>query len=408
MRTYARRVRELLEEFANHGGGRLNIQFIDPQPFSEEEDEAAGYGLQGVPVGTGGETLYFGIAGTNAFDDAQAMPFLQPSKEQFLEYDLAKMVYTLGTPKKRTVGLLSSLPMTAGFDPATQSMREAWVVYDQLQQLFDIRSIDPAGGELPPDIEVLLLVHPRDLSESLQYQIDQFVLGGGRAIVFLDPFAEVDQGNPNDPMARMSAGSASSLERLTDAWGVEFDATRVLGDLQFGIGTPSSRHIGIISVPVAGLDGEDIVSADLEVVNLTSAGWISPAEGATTTLGALVRTSENAAPLDASRFRFLTNPADLLDTASRQPAIATPWVGASTVLLRAPSRPRRKDSKRKATWPRRSRAASTYCCSPMWICSATDCGCRSSHSWGRPFCRPLLTTARWPSTPSTTCSETAT
>lgn len=313
VRTYARRVREMLEEFANRGGGKLNIEFIDPQPFSEEEDQAAAFGLQAVPVGSGGETLYFGIAGTNAFDDVQAMPFLQPSKEQFLEYDLAKMVYTLGTPTKRTVGVLSSLPMSAGFDPATQSMREAWVVYDQLQQLFEVRTIDPAGGDLPPDVEVLVLVHPRDLSESLQYQIDQFVLGGGRAIVFLDPFAEVDRGNPNDPMSRMSAGSASSLDRLTQSWGVEFDATRALGDLQYGIGTPTSRHIGIISVPVAGLDDEDIVTADLEVVNLTSAGWISPAEGATTTLEPLIRSSENAAPLDASRFRFLTDPADLLD-----------------------------------------------------------------------------------------------
>lgn len=313
IRTYARRVRELLEEFANHSDGQLNVSFIDPKPFSEEEDQAAAYGLQAVPVGAGGETLYFGIAGTNALDDAQAMPFLQSSKEQFLEYDLAKMVYTLGTPEKRTVGLLTSLPMTAGFDPATQQMREPWVVYDQLEQLFEVQTVDPAGSELPEDIEVLFIVHPRNLSEGLRYQIDQFVLGGGRAVVFLDPYAEIDRGDPNDPMARMSAGSASQMDRLTRAWGVEFDATQALGDLQYGIGSGNQRHIGIISVPRAGLDQEDIVSADLEVVNMTSAGWLAATEDATTTIEALLQTSESAAPLEASQFRFLTDPNTLLD-----------------------------------------------------------------------------------------------
>ncbi|HKJ18661.1 MAG TPA: Gldg family protein [Xanthomonadales bacterium] len=313
IRTYAKRVRELMEEFANHAGDNLNLEFVDPTPFSEQEDQAAGFGLQAVPVGAGGETLYFGVAGTNAFDDLQVIPFLQANKEQFLEYDLAKMVYTLGAPKKRTVGLLTGLPMTAGYDPVTQSMREAWVVYDQLQQLFDVQTIDPASGDLPLDIEALVLVHPRDVSDSLQYQIDQFVLGGGRAIVFLDPFAEVDRGDPNDPMASMSAGSSSSLDQLTEAWGVEFDSARVLGDLQYGIGQGAARHIGILSVPSSGLDQGDIVTADLEVVNLTSVGWLSPIESATTTVDPLMQSSENAAPMDSSRFRFLSDPATLLD-----------------------------------------------------------------------------------------------
>ncbi len=313
IRSYARRVRELLEEFANHSSGELRVHFVDPKPFSEEEDLAAAYGLQAAPVGASGDTLYFGVAGTNAFDDVQSMPFLQPAKEQFLEYDLAKMVSSLGAPEKRVVGLMSSLPMTAGYDPATQQMREPWAIYEQMQQLFDVRDIDPAGSELPEDIEVLMLVHPRELSQSLQYQVDQFVLGGGRVILFVDPFAEIDRGDPNDPMASMSAGSASPLPDFAASWGVNFDATRTVGDLEYGIGTPTSRHIGIISVPTAGLNADDIVSADLEVVNFTSTGWFSPEEGATTRFEPLIQTSANAAPFDASQFRFLTDPATLLD-----------------------------------------------------------------------------------------------
>ena len=313
LRSYARRVDELLQEFASHAAGKLSVRRVDPAPFSEEEDRAAALGLQAAPVGAAGETLYLGIAGSNTLDDVQVMPFLQPSKEKFLEYDLAKMIASLGNPERRTIGLLSTLPLEAGFDPAAQAMRPAWVVYEQLEQLFEIEAIDAQAGELPEGLDLLLLVHPKDLGEDMLYAIEQFVLGGGRLVAFLDPFAEMDRGDPNDPMARMQAGSSSSLGGLLEAWGVGFDPSRAVGDLQFGIGSGPNRHIGILSVPAEGMNEGDIVSADLEVVNLSSAGWFEPLEGAATQLDVLVQTSENAAPLDTARFRFLSDPSSLLD-----------------------------------------------------------------------------------------------
>ncbi len=312
IRSYARRVDEMVEEFENHAAGKLIVHRVDPEPFSEEEDQAAAFGLQAVPVGAGSETLYLGIAGTNSLDGVQVMPFLQPSKEKFLEYDLAKMISSLGSPERITIGFLSTLQMDAGFDPATQGMREAWVVYEQLGQLFDLETIDPGADSLPDNIDLLLLVHPRDLTDPMMYQLDQFVLGGGRLMVFLDPFAESDRGDPNDPMAMMQAGSASNLGPLLDSWGVRFEADRVIGDLQYGVGTSQSRHIGILSVPADGLNSEDVVSADLQAVNFSSTGWLAPVEGAGTHFEALVQSSENATTLDASRLRFLTNPADLM------------------------------------------------------------------------------------------------
>jgi len=312
IRSYARRVDEMVEEFENQAAGKLIVHRIDPEPFSVEEDQAAAFGLQAVPVGAGNETLYLGIAGTNSLDDLQVMPFLQPSKEKFLEYDLAKMISSLGSPERISIGFLSTLQMSAGFDPATQGMREAWVVYEQLGQLFNIETIDPGADSLPDNIDLLLVVHPKDLSDPMVYQLDQFVLGGGRLIVFLDPFAESDRGNPNDPMAMMQAGSASNLPRLLDSWGVSFETDRVIGDLQYGVGTSQSRHIGILSVPADGLNNEDVVSADLQAVNFSSTGWLAPVASAGTRFETLVRSSENAAPLDASRLRFLTNPAELM------------------------------------------------------------------------------------------------
>jgi ABC-type uncharacterized transport system involved in gliding motility auxiliary subunit len=313
IRSYARRVDELLQEFENHAAGKLTVRRVDPAPFSEDEDRAAALGLQAAPVGVAGETLYLGIAGSNTLDDTQVMPFLQPSKEKFLEYDLAKMIATLGNPEREKLGLLSTLAMQPGWDPATQGMREAWVVYEQLGQMFDIEQINAQAAELPEELDVLVLVHPRELDPGLLYGIEQFVLGGGRLIAFLDPLAEADRGDPNDPMAQMQAGSSSDLGSLLDAWGVIFDPARALGDLQYGVGSGATRHVGILSVPVEGMDDSDIVSADLEVVNFSSAGWFAATEDATTQFSPLVQSSENAAPMDTSRLRFLTNPADLLD-----------------------------------------------------------------------------------------------
>jgi ABC-type uncharacterized transport system involved in gliding motility auxiliary subunit len=320
IRDYARWVEELLDEMAERSSGKLSIRKIDPRPFSPEEDQATQFGLQAVPLGTSGDALYFGLAGTNSLDDVQAMPFLQPAKEQFLEYDLAKMISTLSHPRQKKLGLLSSLDMQPGFDPASQGFREAWVIYDQLDQLFDLQVVQPGADELPEDLDLLFLVHPRDLGDRLRYQIDQFVLRGGRLVVFLDPFAESDLGgDPTDPMARMNAGSSSSLDPLLSAWGVRFDPARAVGDLYYALqvgmggGTAPVRHIGILSVTRDGLNQQDIVSADLEAVNFSSSGWLEAAEGATTKFEPLVQTSDNAAPLDAGRLRFLSNPLDLLD-----------------------------------------------------------------------------------------------
>jgi ABC-type uncharacterized transport system involved in gliding motility auxiliary subunit len=313
LRAYARRVDELLDEFASHAGGKLTVKHVDPAPFSEEEDQAAAFGLQAAPINNAGDTLYFGIAAGNTLDEIQVMPFLQPSKEKFLEYDLAKMISSLGNPEKRVLGLLSALPLRGGFDPAAQRMTQPWVVYEQLSQLFEIREIEPGASELPDDVDVLMLVHPRDLGPELQYEVEQFVLGGGNLIAFLDPYAETDRGDPSDPMAQMQMGSSSSLGPMLEAWGVTWDPARVVGDVQYGIGRGAQRHIGILSVPATGMNPDDIVSADLETVNFSSTGWFGAAEGAATAFEALVRSSENAAPMDAARLRFLADPNELLN-----------------------------------------------------------------------------------------------
>jgi len=317
-RSYARWAGEMLEEFVDQSGGKLTLRQVDPVPFSPEEDQAAQYGLQGVPVGTAGDMLYFGLVGTNSLDGLQVMPFLQPEKEKFLEYDLAKIVSSLSHPTHKKVGLISDLDMKPGFNPATQSVSEAWIIYQQFSQIFELQDIPSDTDVLPDGLELLVLVHPKGLSEALLYQVDQFALGGGRVLAFMDPLAEADLGgDPNDPMARMNAGGSSSLGPLLQSWGLGFDTGRVIGDRTFALqvsiaqGQPPVRHLGILSVKPEGINNTDVVSADLQSVNFSSSGWLAPLEGASTVFEPLVESSESAAPIEAIRLRFLSDPQDL-------------------------------------------------------------------------------------------------
>ena len=219
-RSYARWAGEMLEEFADRSGGKLTLHRVNPKPFSPEEDQASAFGLQSAPVGSSGDVLYFGLVGTNLLDGQQVMPFLQPDKEKFLEYDLARMVSSLSHPQELKLGLISGLPLKPGFDPASRSIPESWVIHQQLDQLFDLQDIPPDTMLLPDDLDLLMLVHVKDISESMLYQIDQYVLQGGKVLAFMDPLAELDTGGePNDPASRLNAGGSSTLGPLLDAWG---------------------------------------------------------------------------------------------------------------------------------------------------------------------------------------------
>ncbi len=206
LNTYGLRVREFLEELASRSNGKVVLHVVDPQPSSEDEDRASELGVRGAPIGTSG-TLYLGLAGTNSTDGHEAIEFFDPDKEEFLEYDVVKLVYQLANPKKPVLAWLSTLPMTGGFDQQSGQQREPWTAYGQAQQLFDVRPLSPTAAKIDADVSVLVLVHPKNLSPALQFAIDQFALRGGHIVAFVDPVAEADQSgaDPQNPMAAMTA-----------------------------------------------------------------------------------------------------------------------------------------------------------------------------------------------------------
>ena len=317
---YANRVREFLEELAARSGGKIHLRVVDPQPFSEEEDRAAEYGLQSLQAG-GGDALYFGLAGTNSTDGRAAISNFQADREEFLEYDVAKLINELGTPKKPVIGLMSSLGLQGQFNPMTGQMGEPWPILTQLQELFSIRTLTADVDHIDKDVDVLMLVHPKNLPPKTLYAVDQFVMRGGRILLFVDPNSGADTSgqDPSNPLAGAMADHSSDLAPLLAAWGVDYNATKVIGDLERGLEvrtsmqSPPVRHIGILGLARRDMNQSDVVTASLEKINLATAGALAAHPGAKTTFEPLLLSSAGAEPMPAQRFNALTDPATLRD-----------------------------------------------------------------------------------------------
>jgi ABC-type uncharacterized transport system involved in gliding motility auxiliary subunit len=317
---YANRVREFLEELATRSGGKVRLRIVDPQPFSDDEDRAAEFGLQSLQTG-GGDALYFGVSGTNSTDGRSSIPSFQADREEFLEYDVAKLINELGTPKKPVIGLMSTLGLQGQFNPMTGQMGEPWPILTQIQELFTVRSLTADVDHVDKDVDVLMLVHPKGLPPKTLYAIDQFVMRGGKVLLMVDPNAGADTSgqDPSNPLAAAMANHSSNLEPLLAAWGVDYDPTKVIGDLERGLEvrtsmqSPPIRHIGILGLGHNDMTQKDVVSASLEKINLATAGSLAAHPGAKTAFEPLLLSSKSAAPIPAQRFNALTDPATLRD-----------------------------------------------------------------------------------------------
>ncbi len=314
LQAWAQRVEEFLEEVALEGGDKIRLSVVDPEPFSEEEDRAASLGVQPVPLGDGERTLYFGLAGSNSVGETETIPFFQLNRQEQLEYDIAKLLYTLSTPTKPKVGLLSTLPVMGGFDPASRQPRPAWMAFEQLQQFFEIETLENELAAIPGDVELLLLVHPVGLSETTLYAIDQFVLGGGRLLAFVDPYSQVAGPMSMDPTAQ-GPGPNSALDPLLPAWGLNLSGDLV-GDAQAAlqVNGPNGRpsyHLGMLGYGAEYLNDEDIITQDVDSVNLGLAGYLTATEGASTTLTPLITSSDQADDLPSYLIQPGMDPARL-------------------------------------------------------------------------------------------------
>ncbi len=324
--SYAERVKDLLLEYKRLAGDKINLVFVDPEPFSEEEDQAEGYGLQGVPIDDSNTTLYFGIAGNDSIDNENVIPFFSPNREEFLEYDLTKFVYQLAHPKQKIVGLMSTLPMQGATSASPfmpqNSGNQAWMIIDHIKQLLEVKTVATDIDVIPADIDVLMVVHPMEFSDKTLYAIDQFVLKGGRAIVFADPYSEVYEPvtDPKNPFAAMQAPRNSDFTKLFDAWGIEV-GNKVVGDLQTAqkVQMQKGSRMSVITYPVwMDLNGEqyfntdDIITGKLGNVVMATAGSIVEKGDIPTEISPLISSGAKSMEIEIAKLGFMAEPENLV------------------------------------------------------------------------------------------------
>ncbi len=330
LQQWGQRVRELLEEFQRQSAGKIRLEIVDPEPFSDAEDQAKTAGLSSIPIG-GGENLYLGLVGTNAVDGREVIPYFDPENERLLEYDVAKLVYSLANPKKKTIGVLAGVPVNGGmsFDPRTRqpAPTPAWFIMRELRSFYEVKEIQADQTSLPDGLDVLMVIHPKRVSEELLFAIDQFVLKGGRLMVFVDPLCEAEV-PPGNQMQAMMADRSSSFEKLMGAWGVEMLTGKIAADMKLAIpvNTAASRGEPVPYVAWMALghtdDAEclnqsDAVTSRLSRVFFSTAGVLrqKKAEGqppSTVTFTPLVETTTQSAILDASQVSMMPDPKALL------------------------------------------------------------------------------------------------
>ncbi len=313
---YSERVRELLTAYEKIAAGKLKVEIFNPEPYSREEDRAVAAGLQGVPFSQEGELVYFGLVGNNSTDDNDKIAFLTPERENFIEYDLTRLIFNLSNPKKRVVGVVTSLPIQGG----PQSQYRPWVVYEQMEQFFKVKVIQTGARKIDDDVDILMLAQIDDIGTDTLYAIDQFLMKGGRAIVFADPHLETPTGR-RPMMPGMPALSNPGFDKFWPAWGVTFRNDSVIGDAltSHRVNFPQGDRTLVVNyLPWLGLredriNSTDVITSQVQILNMTSAGHFELAAGSTAKLEPLVSSSPQAMEIEAMKVSFRPNPLALIE-----------------------------------------------------------------------------------------------
>jgi ABC-type uncharacterized transport system involved in gliding motility auxiliary subunit len=298
LKTFAKRVEDLLAEYRAASGGKVVIEKFNPEPDSDAEDSAALDNVEGQMTNAG-EKFYLGLS-VSFLDQKAAIPVLSPDRERLLEYDITRAISQVSAVKKPVIGVMSGLPVLGRpLNPMLkQQPTEPWVLASELKRSFEVRKVELDAEKIDDDIKVLLLVHPRNIMEATEYAIDQFVLRGGKLIAFVDPYAYFDQQpDMQNPFGGSQAGQ-STLFNLFKAWGVDVGMNKVVADLTFASGAGPRLLPTLLSLNTEALNQEDVVMNQVGTLLVPFGGVFTgkPAEGLTQTV--LAHTSKNSMLVD--------------------------------------------------------------------------------------------------------------
>ena len=298
LRSFAQRVEDMVREFKAVAGAKLVVERYNPRPDSEEEDAAQLDGIEPQQL-MSGEQFYLGIA-VSQLDRKQAIPVLAPARERLLEYDLIRAIARAGIAERPKVGLMSGLPVLGErFNPMTRQSSEPWVLANELRRDFDVKPVNLTAQAIDKDLNVLLLIHPRDIDEKTEYALDQFVLRGGKLVVFVDPYAYFDQ-TPGPMPGMPGFASSSTLPHLFKAWGVEMQP-KVVSDVVYASGGGQRYTPTVLSLNRTAFARDDVVMSQIETLLYAFGGAfdVKPVEGLTAST--LIRSSPNSMLVDSAQ-----------------------------------------------------------------------------------------------------------
>ncbi len=263
LRAFSKRVEDEVNELKAAAGKNLTVEIYHPQPDSEEEDAAQLDGIEAQQLPSG-DSFYLG-ATVSRLDRKQTLPVISPQREPLLEYDLVRAIAQVSSAEQPVVGVMSALPVLGeAYNPMTRRASDPWVLATELKREFDLKQVDMSATEIPKDLKVLLLIHPRDITPQTEYALDQFVLRGGKLIAFVDPFAFFDPlpGMPGMPQQ----GTSSSLPALFKAWGVAMNTGKVLSDVVYASGSGQRYTPTVLSLNSTAFNRHDVVTSQLETL----------------------------------------------------------------------------------------------------------------------------------------------
>ena len=320
---HGKRIEDLLDQYKDYAGGNLELKKINPRRDTDEEELAVNDGIQLL-----NNAFYVGMA-VSYLDTTEVVPFFDPSKSPTLEYDISRAIKNVLKLKedRQTVGVMSSLNVWGGPDPSNPMammnrgapQQPAWYFIRQLQQDLNVERIEATATEIPEDVDVLMVIHPKNVSEATEYALDQFVLSGRKLIVFVDPMALKDEGNNQNPQMRIPGmGGASNLTRLFSKWGVTFEGTKVVADFKHQLTQrdPLSRgriQPAYLALNKNALNSEEVVTRDLGTIRLPYVGSFDTSKLATGLKATeLISSSEQAKLVDGMSSQF--NGAKVMDS----------------------------------------------------------------------------------------------
>ena len=315
--NYGVRVRDMLEEFTAHANGKLILNIIEPETFSEAEDQAVASGLRTVSVNATSDRVYFGLVGANSTDDEKVIPFFQSNRESALEYDLTKLVYNLAYPDKRVVGIYSQLPMISSRGDKTT---ETWTIINALKEFFEVVNLNENIEALNEKIDVLMLVHPKKIKRENLYIIDQYLLKGGKAIIFLDPLAEQDRTQPDATTPDVMPILYSYLDELLEKWGIEIAKEKIVADINAAMRVQASSprgpqeidYLPWLRLTEKNFNVDDFSTSELNLIHMGTVGSIEIIEEEKLEITPLIESSKQSTKLERDLILFQRDPTVIL------------------------------------------------------------------------------------------------